>query len=148
MANELKLDLLASVNHGALSATFDSGTITVDQATPGETYYPLPGDGNLGQSPYRYRVGTAESDMPTAEPVTGHRAVATNGWLLVRNLGVNYITYGPKSGGVMVPLGRIEPSDVAGQPGEFIALRLSPGVTLRWAANTDAVEVAMLLIGN
>ena len=55
--------------------------------------------------------------------------ITTNGWLFIQNLdATNYVKFGPKSAGVMVELGRINPSAIA-------AFFLAPGVTLRMVAN-------------
>lgn len=78
-------------------------------------------------------VGTSESDMPRG-------SVATVGWLFLQNLdATDYVTWGPKSGGVMIEFGRLN-------PGEFAALRLEPGVTVRWKASAGTCDVKMLLV--
>lgn len=54
-------------------------------------------------------------------------ALSVEGWLWMRNLStVHDIKWGPKSGGVMIPCGIMEP----GEPALF---RLVPGVTIRMA---------------
>jgi len=71
---------------------------------------------------------TAESDMPVG-------AVATPGWLYLHNLDLtNFVKYGPKSAGSMVEFGRMK-------PGEIAWLRLAPGATLRWIADTGNCQV-------
>jgi hypothetical protein len=73
-------------------------------------------------------VTTSEADLTTTE-------VTTLGWAWIENLdSTNYVQYGPKSGGVMVVFGRLK-------PGEWALLRLDPGVTLRWKANTATCQV-------
>jgi hypothetical protein len=77
-------------------------------------------------------VGTTEEDMPVGE-------VTTLGWLYIRNLdATNVVKYGPKSAGAMIAFARIK-------AGEFAWLRLEPGITLRWIADTAAVNVQMKL---
>jgi hypothetical protein len=70
--------------------------------------------------------------MPTGD-------IVTLGMLCGRNLDeANYVTVGPSTGGAMYPMQRVE----AGEP---FALRLEPGVILRWKADTSAVKMHMLL---
>jgi hypothetical protein len=77
-------------------------------------------------------VETVEEDLPIGD-------ITTLGWLYLRNLDTtNYVTYGPKSGGAMVAFGRIK-------PGEPALMRLEPGITLRWVANTAAVKIQVKL---
>jgi hypothetical protein len=73
-------------------------------------------------------VTTSEADLTTTE-------ITTLGWARIQNLDTtNYVQYGPKSGGSMVALGRLK-------PGEWALLRLEPGITLRWVANTATCKV-------
>lgn len=122
MANEITLNLSLAVTNGKMKQRFEPGAISVTQSAA-EAYAPV------------VSVGTSEEDLPVGD-------VATVGFLCVQNLdATNYVTYGPKSGGSMVAFGRIKPGEVA-------ILRLEPGVTLRWVANTGAVKVQTLLLGN
>jgi hypothetical protein len=60
--------------------------------------------------------------------------VTTLGWCWMKNLSdENYVDYGPKSAGAMVPFGRLK-------PGEIALLRLVPGITIRAQANTANVK--------
>lgn len=80
-------------------------------------------------------VHTAEADLDT----TG---ITTLGYVYLRNVStVNFVKYGPKSGGVMVALGRLN-------PGEWALIRLEPGITLRWIADTATVKLQVRLYGN
>jgi hypothetical protein len=80
-------------------------------------------------------IGTAEEDLPVGD-------VGTNGYAYLKNLdSTNYVTYGPKSAGAMVALGRLK-------PGEFVWLRVEPAVILRAIANTAAVKVDFRLYEN
>lgn len=54
----------------------------------------------------------------------------------LENVGSNIVTYGPKSGGVMVPLATIE-------PGQYVYLNLTG--TLRWQAATSPTNVKIWL---
>jgi hypothetical protein len=110
MANELKLTLDARLENGDFKDAFQPGQINVDQAAIG-AHRPVA------------IIGTSEEVIATGD-------VSTLGWLILRNLdATNYITWGPESAGAMVPIGRLE-------PGEWAALRLEPGVTIRAQANT------------
>lgn len=121
MADELKLTLQASLVNGYFKDTFAPGQIAITQNAIG------------GHRPIVI-VGTGEEDLSVGD-------VTTNGWLLIRSLepaGGNYVQFGPKSGGSMVAVGRLK-------PGEIACLRLEPGVTLRWVANTASVKVDVRL---
>lgn len=120
MANELKISLSATLNNGFLQESFSPGSLSVDQAV-------------RGSHASTVSVGTSEEDLPVGD-------VATLGYLFLRNIDTtNYVTYGPKSGGSMVAFGRI-------RAGEVAMIRLEPGITLRWIANTAAVKVKALLL--
>ena len=73
--------------------------------------------------------------VPVADTAIDLSAIATLGWVFIRNIdAVNYVRWGPDSGGALDPMGRI-------LPGEEIVFRLEPGVTLRMFANTAPVKV-------
>lgn len=123
MANEIRSVVNVNVTNGLYKMQFSSSS-QGDQAVQGaEEGIVIVGSG-------------AEEDMPVGD-------VATNGVLLLYNLdSTNFVNYGPKSAGVMVPFGRIN-------PGEVHKLRLAPsGVTLRWQANGANVKVQMSLQNN
>lgn len=120
MADEIKLTIQGSLTNGKLSETFAPGQISITQTT----------QGSHGST---VSVGTSEEDLSVGD-------ISTLGLLFLRNLdSTNYVTYGPKSAGAMVAMGRIKAGEVA-------ALRLEPGITLRWQANTAAVKVKVLLL--
>lgn len=121
MANELQLNVYASITNGNYKATFDANSQQITQTTLG------------GHAPVWIVGSGAEEDLAIGD-------VSTLGWLFMRNLdSANYVTYGPKSGGSMVAFGRIK-------AGEAIAIRLEPGITLRAQANTAPVKVQVLLL--
>lgn len=121
MANELTIDINAQLANGSHEETFQTGQLQFDQAAIG------------AHAPVVIVGQAAEEDLDVGD-------ISTEGWLFLRNLdSTNYVTYGPKSGGVMVPLGRLEP----GEPASF---RLEPGVVLRWQADTADVKVKVLLL--
>jgi len=71
----------------------------------------------------------AEEDLPIAADI------ATLGWCSIHNLDpTNFVRIGPKSGGVMVPYHRLK-------PGDRHVLRLEPGITIRWKADTADCKV-------
>lgn len=122
MADEITVTLRATVDNGEYHDEFRGGTFKFDQAAIG-AHGPV------------VSVGTAEEDLTTGD-------ISTLGFLFLKNTDVaNYVTYGPKSAGVMVPFGRIKAGEVA-------CVRLEPGITLRWQANTAAVKVQILLLEN
>lgn len=80
-------------------------------------------------------IGTSEQDVAFAD-------LTTLGWVWMRNLDLtNYVDWGPKSGGSMVGIGRL-------QPGEVALFRLKPGITLRMVAHTAACKVQFKVWGN
>jgi len=121
MANELSVNVQANLAIGNLKENFAPGNKRIDVDAIGSYGSVV----TVGQA--------AEEDYTTGD-------IATLGWLFLENLDDdNYVTYGPKSGGVMVPFGRLEAGEVA-------AFRLEPGITLRWQADTADVQVKTLLL--
>lgn len=119
MSAEMKFVIQGNVDNGAFHDTIPSLTVLPDQAAIG-AHMPI------------VSVGTSEEDMPIGD-------VATPGWLFLKNLdGTNYVTWGPKSGGVMAALGKLK-------AGEFAIFRMDGTSTLRWIANTAAVKVQVKL---
>jgi hypothetical protein len=116
MANELKVTLGMTYENGKLKDTIASETINVTQTTQGfEGKVVIVGN-------------SAEEDLALGD-------IATNGFIYLKNLDTtNYVTYGPKSGGVMVGFGKLK-------AGEATILRMNTGVTLRWQANAANVKV-------
>lgn len=89
--------------------------------------------------------GVGEDAGVMSVPTTGGGTVltvtnvTTLGWIVLTNLDLtNFVTYGPTSGGAIVALGKLKPSETA-------ILRLKPGVTLRLLADTAAAQVAYKL---
>lgn len=121
MASEITITTSVSVTKGNYKLSFAPGTQRFDQTAQG-AHEPV------------VSVGTSEEDMAVGD-------VAVPGWLILQNLDTtNYVTWGPKSGGAMVAIGRIE-------PGETAVFRMAPSsATLRWLANTAACKVKMILL--
>lgn len=120
MANEISVTAKLVVTNGGFRQTFDTGTLRRDQTAVG-AHGPI------------LSIGTSEEVISAGD-------VTTLGYVCFRNLdATNYVDIGPESGGALVGLIRLEPSDVA-------LFRLKPGVTIRAQANTAAVKVQMLLL--
>lgn len=115
MANEISVSVSLRAQKGN-SAPFRSWGPVLDDWT-----------GSGGFNPGSVDIGTTEEVISFGD--------VTPGWVVLRNLDpTNYVTYGPTSGGVMVPLGRLN-------PGKPALLFLAAGVTLRMQANTAACRV-------
>ena len=97
---------------------------------------------------YPFNPGTIQEDFDAVAPLRGGHAqtvgfaadevldvgdVANLGWSLWRNLDeTNYVEFGPTSGGVLIPFGRL-------YPGQAAIIPLSPSIVPRAQANTAAV---------
>ena len=125
MANEIKVTAKMSCTNGNfIVPALGSSEQSITQTTLG------------GGVPGYVSIGTgAEEDIVTTD-------VGTLGWVWMKNLdSTNYIQWGPKSGGVMVPVGRLK-------AGEAVVLRLEPGITLRMTANTGACKLQIIVLEN
>lgn len=119
MASEIKLTISGTIAKGSFKDSITGETFNITQT------------GNGSHSPV-VSVGTSEEDLTVGD-------VTTLGWLYLKNLdAANFIQWGPKSAGSMVAVGRLK-------AGEFVLLRLEPGITIRWIANTAAVNVQVKL---
>ena len=120
MADEIKFTIEGEVTNGAYKEVLSRTRYEFDQDA-------------IGDYSAVVSVGTSEEDLGVAD-------VTVNGWLYLKNLDTtNYVTWGPKSAGAMVAMGRLE-------PGEFALFRMAPSsVTLRWVANSAAVKVKAIL---
>jgi hypothetical protein len=120
MANEITLNLSWTLTKSNHKDSFQPGTKSITQTGVG-AHCPV------------VSVGTSEEDLTVGD-------ISTLGWLTLQNLdATNYVQWGPKSGGAMVAVGRLK-------PGEIAHLRLEPGITLRWIANTGACKVLVKLL--
>jgi hypothetical protein len=114
MANELKLSIAGQLANGQLTDQIRAENLSLTQNTAALISKTV-------------SVTTSEADLDT----TG---ITTLGYALIKNLGpTNFLKYGPKSGGSMVAFGRLKVGEVA-------LLRLEPGITLRWVADTATVS--------
>lgn len=121
MANEIQIQTRVTVRKGNFNRTFDPPVVQATQSGQGGFFAVL--------------------SIGTSEEVVTFTDVGTYGILTLRNLDdTNFVTYGPESGGAMVPLGRLNPD------GEPQVLRLEPGITLRMQANTGACDVEVGLL--
>ena len=121
MANEQKVNTSVTVENGNMKHTISPGQIQMDQAAQG-AWAPV------------VSVSTSEEDLLPVD-------ISTLGLLFLRNLdATNYVTYGPKTtGGSMQSYGRLEATDM------IHSVRLEPGITMRWQANTANVKVQVWL---
>jgi hypothetical protein len=119
MAGTIRITTSVLVENGDFESRFTPGPLSFVQT-------------NLGSHETTVKVGTAEEDMPIGD-------VATEGWLVLQNFHATaLVTWGPKSGGVMVATGILE-------PGEIAMFRMSSAATLRWASSVNNSEVGMWL---
>ena len=116
MADEFSYGTRFVCENGSFKHTIEHGTLRDTQATQGH-------NGGI------VSVGSgAEEDLTVGD-------VATPGWVVMRNLdATNYVTYGPKSGGVMVEAIRLS-------PGESHTFKSAPSVTWRAIADTASCRV-------
>ena len=122
MSDEISIQAQGSISNGSLSQSWNKGAVSINQTN-------RESDGGVES------VGASEEDLTIAN-------ISTLGWLFLRNLdATNFVTYGPKSGGAMVLLGKLKAGEVA-------VLRLAPGITFRWIADTAPVKVEWLLWGD
>lgn len=122
MAEEISLSMSMTLENGTLKESFLPGTVLIDQAVIG------------AHSPV-VLVSTSEEDLDTGD-------ISTLGRIAGVNLDTtNYVVVGPSTGGPLHPLMRLP-------PGEPFALRLEPGITWRWVANTSPCKVQIKLLEN
>jgi len=118
MANEIRISESIQVINGSFRDNWLPGTVLMDQATRGGGN---PGMVTIGQS--------AEEDIAFGD--------VTPGLVVMQNLdSINFVTWGPKSGGAMVACGRLD-------PGKTARFYLKAGVTLRAIADTAACDVTI-----
>ncbi|MGE0605552.1 MAG: hypothetical protein AB7O62_00395 [Pirellulales bacterium] len=121
MSAELKVTISAALIKGDLKVNFAPPQQSID----------------VSGQPVRggvVSVGTSEEDLDVGD-------VATEGWLFLKNLDAsNFITFGPKDT-TMTAFGKLK-------AGESCCFRLLPGVTLRWQADTAAVNVQVELLSD
>lgn len=124
MANEIKFNFNFECINGLFQSSFFRNNIYLTQSAVGEQSGVV-------------NIGTSEEDLST-----GDLASSDQGLLIIQNLDTtNYVSYGPKNGGSMILLGRINPKEV-------VFMRLAPSVILRMIANSSAVNIQYLLLKN
>lgn len=120
MANEITVRSQLKVVNGNLDFSYDSGSLSFDQAAAS------------GPTPGYVTIGTTEESIAFGE-------LATLGWLVMRNLdATNYVEWGFAT---TVYGGRLEAGEVA-------LFRLNPGTTLYLRANTAACKMLVYGIGD
>jgi hypothetical protein len=122
LSNEIKVTAALECSNGNFNLPKQgSSQLLITQTTRG------------GGVPGMISAATGGTDVST----TG---VTTLGWCRIVNTDpTNYVTYGPKSGGAMIPFGRLK-------PGEAAVFRLEPGITLTVTANTAACKVQITIL--
>ena len=121
MANELHVRLSVSAEKGYFDFSWPQGQLDVDLAAG-------------RRSGYVQTIGFA------ADEVIAVGDAGTYGWLFLKNLDTtNYVSYGPDSGGSMVAFGKLK-------PGEFAAMRIVPGITVRAQADTGECSLEVNLL--
>lgn len=119
MASELQYSVNFKCQNGSYLENFNKVTQTANQNA-------------LGASAGIATVTTTASTINVG-------SVTTLGYLLLQNLdATNYLTFGVLSGSY-IPVGKLKPGEVA-------MLRLQPGITFQWQANTASVECQYLLL--
>lgn len=115
MANEIALNLSATLTNGRLKDQFNPGQILVTQ-------------GLAGAMTRIIAVTTSDTAYTFAD-------ITTFGWVTLQNLdATNYVAYGPTSGGAIINFGKMKP----GEPAVF---RAYPGISFRMQANTATCNV-------
>ncbi len=118
MANEIKSTLSVTIVNGEFKDQI-SESDSITQNAQGA------GGGIVG-------VTTSEGDLSVG-------GVTTNGYLFIKNLdSTNFISYGPKSAGVMVAFGKL-------LAGEWAWIRIKSGVTIRAIADTATCKISYTL---
>lgn len=89
----------------------------------------------INQAEVGFSPGTVlVQDSPTETDIDLSE-LTSEGFVFMKNLDATYnVTWGPKSGGVMVPLGCLK-------PGEIAFFRLEPLTVLRMTGDTDPCKV-------
>ena len=118
MANEITFNFTGQLLNGTLKDLFQPSTLQVTQTTA------------LADVQTATVLSASEGDIAFS-------SVTTNGYVIMQNIdGTNYVQYGPKTAGVMAPMGKLK----AGEIGIF---RMMTGVTLRMQANTANCKVVI-----
>lgn len=123
MANEITLSLSGSVTNGQYADTIPSQTCKITQTTLG--------------------AETGVRIVPTTAQAIPLGSVTTPGISYFKNLDpTNFVDIGVFVSGTFYPLIRLAPV-ATGSNGEFAALRIDPGVTPYWKADTATCNVQM-----
>lgn len=118
MSNEVGINIVGTLNNGAVRDKFDTGNINRTQT-------------NANKFQNVQLIGT------TAEAVTFGDLVSP-GEVVLRNIDpTNYITYGPDDSGTMKVLGRLPPL------GPEQVIYLETGVTLKAKADTASCKMTV-----
>ena len=116
MANEIGINIVGTLNNGAVKDKLDTGNITRTQI-------------NANKFQNVQLIGTSEEAITFGDLVSP-------GEVVMRNIDpTNYVTYGPEYSGAMRVLGRLIPL------GPEQHIYLESGVTLKMKADTAACKV-------
>ena len=126
MANEITLFLQISVYNDIFADLVGPRSWLVTQAAIG------------GGGPGVVMVTTSEGDVSIPN-------ISTLGYCFLKNIlgdeDSGYVTYGPTAAGVMVPFGRLLPTEGA-------LLRLAPGISMRAVASSGTVRFLVVVYEN
>ena len=115
MAGTITTSLSVSIVNGNFVEDFSLGPAVIAQSAVG------------GGNPGTVSVTTSEGDITIS--------LSTPGMIVIENLdSTNYVQYGPKSGGAMIPFAKIKPL-------QWHKFALDGSVTLRAKANTATVKL-------
>ncbi len=122
MAAEITLSINLRVANGSFVEQFSPGQQSIDQTV-------------VGRGGYVQSIGIADQ-VVTIGTMTNF------GYAVLRNLdATNFVTFGPESGGALVPFGKLK-------PGEIAIVRLKPGIVLRAQADTAPVKLDVRVYEN
>lgn len=128
MSNEIQVQILLSCTHGEFKFPQVGTPQSIDQ------------NGIGGGCPGFIIVGVAEEDISLAD-------LTTPGYVYIKNLGetgtgtnLPKITYGPKSGGNLIPFGELQ----VGEEACFRLTSTSPTFTIKSDSDSTGVQIYIL----
>lgn len=120
MANEITIQSNIAVSNGGLSTDTKQASYRVNQTTAA--------------------IHDAVHTITTTEAALSFPTITTKGYLWLKNLdSTNFVTFGPESGGAMVPFIKLAAGETAGP------MEIASGVTIRADADTASCKVRVVL---
>lgn len=117
---QIRIQSNISVSNGGLTADTKQSSYQVAQTTAG--------------------IHDAVHSITTTEAALSFPTITTKGYLWLKNLdATNFVTWGPESGGAMVPMGKLSAGETAGP------FEVASGVTIRMDADTATCKVRVVL---